>query len=283
MRCFDVARAINTINQICTISSFDSLTTPSVDKQYLQRGRKRLDVILPEFEKLGYQVNLQNFPYKKNLTATNALVTTRSNISKTLLFTGHHDYCAGLGAEDNATALAIMLELGRCLAGEEMNVAFSSYDLEEVGAKGSNHFVSSQSEEGLKENFSEVVALECLGSGKELVVCEAVAGAKSDPDIVTGLSTAAEKLKHEYIRESFDWFYSDHVPFARKGIRTAELCSVDAKEYYRVLAQGAYIFDRERTFNVAHTNRDIPKSINPGTINAAGETLLQFIRDRQKS
>lgn len=279
MRCFDASRAMSTVNQICASSVFDPLTTPRVDKQYLQRGRKRLDVILPEFEKLGYQVKLQSFPYEE-MIATNALVTTKNNNSNTLLFTGHHDYCAGLGAEDNATALAIMLELARCLAGEEMNVAFSSFDLEEVGARGSNHFVSGQSKEVLQKNFAAVIALECLGSGKEIVVCEAVAGAKSDSSLVSALTEAARK--HKYIAESFDWFYSDHVPFARRDIKTAELCSIDSAEYYRALAQGA-VFDRDKTFSVAHTKRDIPSSINSETINAAGETLLQFIRDRQKT
>ncbi len=280
MRCFDAVRAINTINQICAGSRFmDPLTNQSpVTKEYLQEGRKRLDVILPEFEKLGYQVKLQDFLYKK-MTATNALITTKSNTSNTLLFTGHHDYCAGLGAEDNATALAIMLELARCLAGEEMNVSFGSFDLEEFGVQGSSYFASSQSKEALKKEFAEVIALECLGSGKELVICEAVDGAKSDPAIVTALSAAAEKLKHGYITESFNWFYSDHVPFANKGIKTAELCSADVREYYRALAQYS-IRDERKTYNVAHTARDIPQSICPETINAAGETLLQFIRDR---
>ncbi len=280
MRCFDTTRAISTINQICASSVLESGTSPNkVDKQYLQRGRKRLDAILPEFEKLGYQVNLQNFPYQE-MTATNALITTKSNASNVLLFTGHHDYCAGLGAEDNATALAIMLELARCLAGEEMNVAFSSFDLEEFGLKGSKHFVSGQLKEVLQKYFAEVVALECLGSGKELMVCKAVAEAESDPGIVNRLSGAAEKLKHKYVEESFDWFWSDHVPFAKQGIKVAELCSMDAKEYYLAIGNGSKMFDKSRIFNVAHTTRDTPKSIHPETINAAGETLLQFIRDR---
>ena len=132
------------------------------------------------------------------------------------------------------------------------------------------------------KDFSEVIALECLGSGKELVVCEAVSGATSDPAIVTALSEAAQKVKHKYISESFNWFYSDHVPFARKGIKTAELCSADMTEYYRALAQGA-IWDSGKTYNVAHTSRDISQSIHPETINAAGETLLQYIYDKKRS
>ena len=285
MRCFDVARAINTINQICATSKFmDPQTNKSpVTEEYLQEGRKRLDVILPEFEKLGYQVKLQNFPYKENLTATNALITTKSNTSKTLLFTGHHDYCAALGAEDNATSLAIMLELGRCLAGEEINVAFGSFDLEEFGLQGSKCFVSNQSKEELQKAFAAVIALECLGSGKELVVCKEVAEAESDSELIASLIKAAERLNHKYVQESFNWFWSDHVPFAKQDIKVAELCSMDITEYHLARRNKSNMFDRNRIFNVAHTKHDIPQSIHPETINAAGETLLQFIHDRQKS
>ena len=114
------------------------------------------------------------------------------------------------------------------------------------------------------------------------MVCEAVAEADSDPNIVARLSMAAEKLKHPYIKESFNWFWSDHVPFAKNGIKVAELCSIDVTEYYAAQSKGSKMFDKSRIFNVAHTTRDIPSSIHPATINAAGETLLQFILDRQK-
>lgn len=267
---FDVKHVVKTIEKICGVSEFvdPHLSDPVDMKLYLRRGKRRLTVVSNEFEQLGYKTIMQEFKFQRRI-ATNALFA-RGEISEgTLLLTAHHDYIAGLGAEDNATALATMLEISRCLEEKESRIMFASFDLEELGLSGSRHFVSSR----LGKQFlalSGVIALECLGSGKDVVICRAVLGAKSDPFLVSALHRAARKLGHRIVLESFDWFNSDHVPFAERGVRTVELCSFNSENYSGGPAPNV---------NVAHSSLDMPGNIRPSTLKIIGRILLQFIDD----
>lgn len=266
---FDAERVVQTIREICTVSEFVDSDTPAVSnsseiKQYLARGKRRLTFLSKQFEHIGYKAITSEFLYQ-GLRATNALFTRRQISNEGVLFVAHHDYRAGLGAEDNGTGLAMMLELGRCLS-ETSHTIFASFDLEELGLLGSRHFVNNLSKKELRK-FLGVVALECLGSGKDAVICRAVDGAKSDLTLVSKLKHAAMKLDHPIRQESFGWFNSDHVPFAERGIRTVEVCSFNSKNY-----KG----DSSPNVNVAHSNLDVPKNIRPSTLQVIGEILLQF-------
>lgn len=266
---FDVKHVVKTIEKICEVSEFIDPNLSNRDmKLYLHRGKRRLAVISNEFKKLGYRTSMQEFKFR-GLVATNALFA-RGEISEgTLLLTAHHDYIAGLGAEDNATALATMLEISRCLEEKESRIMFASFDLEELGLRGSRHFVVSHLGRQLLA-LSDVIALECLGSGKDVVICRAVIGAKSSTVLVSALHRAARKLGHRIVLESFDWFNSDHVPFAEQGVRTVELCSFNSENYSGGPSPNV---------NVAHSSLDVPENIRPSTLKIIGEVLLQFIDD----
>lgn len=270
---FNAKRAMKTIEEICTVSEF---VDPNIGgspgaaemEQYLDRGKRRLTVVSKQFEQLGYRTITQEFNFR-GLVATNALFARREISDGVILVAAHHDYCAGLGAEDNATALAMMLELGRCLEERKSRIIFASFDLEELGLLGSRHFVASPSGKQLRA-LAGVVALECLGSGRDVVICQEVVGAKSDPVLVSKLQSCARKLGHRVVLERFDWFNSDHVPFAEQGIRTVEVCSFNSENY-----RGG----PDPNVNVAHSSLDVPKSIRRSTLQVIGEILLQFVYD----
>lgn len=199
---FDAKRVLQTIREICAVSEFvyhpyTRSSDCSETERYLRRGKRRLSVVATQFEQLGYRTITQEFGFR-GLVATNALFVQGPLSEGILLLAGHHDYSAGLGAEDNGTALAVMLELGRCLEQNASGIIFASFDLEEVSLLGSRHFVATSSEKQL-QGLSGVVALECLGSGKDVVICRAVAGAESNPALVSELERAAKKLGIQFL------------------------------------------------------------------------------------
>jgi hypothetical protein len=270
---FDSDRVMGAIQDICSVSEFldPKVRHPSNAaeiERYLRLGRQRLAVLSTRFANLGYEMVTQPFDFGGH-RATNA-VFSRGGISRArLLFAGHHDYCAGLGAEDNATALALMEELAHCLGEEESRVAFASFDLEEIGLLGSRHFAQTMSSRDVRR-FAGVIALECLGSGRDVVICDRVIGAVSDPVLVSSLRRAAAATGNHAIVEGFDWFNSDHVPFAERGVRTVEVCSYNSVNY-----RGGPSPD----VNVAHSDLDTPHSILPATLRMVGEMLVEFLTE----
>ena len=270
---FDNEGVVSAVHKICAVSEFVDPIVPSKlnisdIRQYLLHGKRRLSVVSKEFEQLGYKTITQEFEFR-GLIATNALFVRREISDGMVLFVAHHDYCAGLGAEDNGSGLAMMLELARCVKKNESRIIFASFDLEELGLIGSRHFISTPFGKQL-QRLSGVVALECLGSGKDVVICQTVGRVMSDPKSVSALQRAARKLGHHIVTESFNWFNADHVSFAERGIRTVEVCSFNSEKYKGSLAPNV---------NVAHSSLDLPKNILPSTIKVCGEVLLQFLKD----
>ena len=270
---FDQGYVIDTIDKICAVSEFvDPITKENLSasevKHYLQRSKRRLSVVSKEFKRLGFKEKIQEFKFRGE-TATNALFYRGNSSEEIILFVAHHDYIAGLGADDNATALATMIELASFLEENESRVIFASFDLEEFGLLGSRNFVSNISN-GELQKFSGVIALECLGSEKDVVICRKVAGAKSDPKLISDLQHAARNSGNHIFIESFDWFNADHVPFAERGIKTVEICSFDSEKNYK---------DGPASDAIVHSNRDIPKNILQSPLKIGGEILLQFLKD----
>jgi aminopeptidase S len=268
---FDSGRAMDAIHEICGVSEFieSAAAVPKTAdgvEHYLWLAHRRLAVVVRRFADLGYETVIQGFDFRGQ-TAMNAVFSRGKHSDQTLLFVGHHDYCAGVGAEDDGTALAVMLELARCVSEEKSHVAFASFDLEEAGLVGSRHFVDTMSAGDL-DRLSGVIALECLGSGRDVVICERVSGATSNPTLVSSLNQAATEIGREVLVEGFDWFNADHVSFAERGVRTAEVCSYNARNY-----KGGPSPD----VNVAHSALDMPHSILPATLTAVGDVLLQFL------
>ncbi len=268
---FDVSRVLTTIDEICENSTFldpydpdpaDPLTT----RRQVDLSRRRIAVVLDQFHKLGYEVYRQNFMVN-GVRATNVLFSQGGINNGSLLLAAHHDYCAGLGAEDNATGLAMIVELARCIKANT-HIVFASFDLEEMGLLGSRNYVKSCNNQ--IENISAVIALDCLGSGSDLAICSEVVGAKSDPMLVSGILSSGRDLGYKPYVETFDWLNADQVPFAEKGIKTAQLFSYNLRNYEGKSSPRA---------NVAHSELDIPKSIKPRSLGIVGDVLIKFIDD----
>jgi len=110
--------------------------------------------IASEFESFGYRVEAQG-RYRN-------VVDLSANSSTPLVLVGaHYDSVPGCpGADDNASAVAVMLMCAKAVAGRDLSVGFVAFNREEDGFLGSEDFVRSLSP---KELVAGCHVLEMLG------------------------------------------------------------------------------------------------------------------------
>ena len=93
------------------------------------------DYIVSCFEQYGLQVNNQEFQLSGSSDIyTNVTAQLNQEDSPKILITSHYDHLLGTpGADDNLSAVAIMLELARIVGKHKLDlpIQFISFDLEE--------------------------------------------------------------------------------------------------------------------------------------------------------
>lgn len=273
------------VEDICSVSAFIDPGEWGVDRlkgkleDYLAYSRQRLDVVVSKFEELGYSAELQDFTFYGR-PARNAIFRRGEPRGNQLWLAAHHDYCAGLGAEDDATGLAVMLELARQFRDSPAaeHLVFASFDLEECNLKGSREYASGLSDSDF-EGIQHLIALECLGSGKNLTICTSVANATSDAGLVERLCDSSSSLGIKAVAADYDYFNSDHASFVNYGVRVAELASINFTRYSRSLLRGDFVEKLESgAFSNAHMPYDLPERLDYEQLADAGRLLAGFIR-----
>lgn len=97
----------------------------------------------------------------------NYLVKTGSAIDPHLLFCAHYDAVPGsYGANDNAAAVCILIELAKAFKSSELSAEFAFFDGEESKHAGSKLFVN----EFDTKNISAVINLDICGYGDTITV-----------------------------------------------------------------------------------------------------------------
>ena len=177
--------------------------------------------------------------YKKDLKVRNILGLIRGTTAADtfMVFTAHYDHLGRMGSEtcfpganDNASGVAMMLDLARYFSKsanqQKYSIAFIALAGEEMGLKGSTYYVDNPSFP--LENIRFLINLDMVGTGSEgiTVVNGTVyteAFAKMD-----SINTANKYLSEVAVRgESCN---SDHCPFYQKGIPSVFIYS-RGKEY----------------------------------------------------
>ena len=213
------------------------------------------DTIEQAFLQYGLQTYRQNFPY---------VVTTGQNIIGSLpgatedeaviIVDGHYDtVAASPGADDNGTAVIGVLEAARILSPYRFTktLRFIGFDLEEVGLRGSRHYVENRN---LEEEIQGVLNMEMIGyyseapnsqtlpTGFNLLfpdAYQAVSDNEFRGDFITnlaiqsftGLSTSFQEAAAQYVPElkivsatapdnlvPDDFTRSDHAYFWENGL-----------------------------------------------------------------
>ncbi|MCX7817311.1 MAG: M28 family peptidase [Syntrophales bacterium] len=124
------------------------------------------DYITKELELMGYKVELQTFYYNE-LPFSNIIATIPGTVfrDETVIFGTHYDTVYGTpGADDNASGVAVLLEICRLLKGfsPKRTLNFVFFALEEPPVFRSEHMGSFIYAKSLKERGENVIAMICL-------------------------------------------------------------------------------------------------------------------------
>ena len=162
-------------------------------------------------------------------TGENIIVTKKSStdMTKNLIISAHYDSAEdSVGANDNGSGVAAVLELARILKDTEMpyNVKFILFSGEEKYMLGSRWYVGNLSEDERKQIIG-VINIDTIAEKSDLGYMAMIEGNKRPDDIEyddEGLKKLAELNKNSMsdLFTSSDGFYltmatnSDHYPFA---------------------------------------------------------------------
>ncbi len=142
----NIAQWVANVDEARMLSDLQFLTQSfrhrSANPEHLEACRQ---MILQRLESLGYEVRTQSFDYQgyegKNFLARKPGYFSPNNV---LVVDGHYDGVSVTpGADDNATAVAAVLEIARVLApfSFKKTLEFAAFDLEEVALNGSGAYV----------------------------------------------------------------------------------------------------------------------------------------------
>ena len=139
------------------------------DWEHPENLEKLSSFIAEEFKQTGASVNFQAFDVRgKEYRNVIASYGSDSDLG-TVIIGAHYDACGPFpGADDNASGVAGILELGRLLAGQKLpfKVTLVAYTLEEPPFYASAHMGSAVHAAALKagaENVHLMIALEMIG------------------------------------------------------------------------------------------------------------------------
>lgn len=195
------------------------------------------EYLAQQLASFGYTVELDTFTawgqICRNVVATLPGTVTPEEI---VVVGGHFDSTSGdasnlaPGAEDNASGTSLVMELARASAGREFErtVQFVLFDAEEIGLRGSQHFVDEALDEGrdlVAAITADMVSYHDRNYG---VVIEGQTAWEwlmtTMEDNVTGYTDImSEKTYHSW--------GSDHVPFQQAGIAAFLAIDMDWSEY----------------------------------------------------
>ncbi len=215
---------------------------PAATKDQAARRRVRLtmDTRFPEVE------------------SSNVIGTAAGRGEGTLIISAHLDhvgvvgddvYCPG--ALDNASGVAVLLELARMTAEyrrePEQTIVFAAFNGEEQDLFGSRHYVENPL---FPLEGSACVNLDMVGSSGDLPLT--VSTLRSGNDVTDAILRTAEKTGVEYERVSDVW-NSDHASFAHKNIPAVLLTHQDYTYLHTPLDKPETAVDSERMAAVAST------------------------------
>jgi hypothetical protein len=222
--------------------------------------RKGANYIATEFEDLGYEVTIQKFSVDSG-KSRNVRARWPGITKHPFVVGGHMDSVPGSpGANDNASGVAVVLEMARIFAGTEQAelVEFVAFGAEEYGADGTHHvgsqkYVNRLGKKG-RNRSPGMISVDMIADGKPLIVGTAGIG----PDVVA--RTVYNKIEKKTLvnvdyRTTCDC--SDNGPFERAGIPGAFLWSGSEPDY--------------------HSPSDTVPNLNPDHLRRTGRAVRAFL------
>ncbi len=176
--------------------------------------------IASELRSLGYNVNIQKFDVDDGVSR-NVVAWWPGSQNHGFVLGGHMDtVAASPGANDNASGVAVMLELARLVAAKKPSkwLRFVAFGSEEYGSNGAHHvgsqtFVNRLGREG-QDRLGGMASVDMIADGRPLLV-----GNSGIADDVVA-RTLYRKIRDAGISVRFEELCdcSDHGPFEHAGI-----------------------------------------------------------------
>jgi alkaline phosphatase isozyme conversion protein len=194
----------------------------------LSTEKRAGDRILEWFAELGYTPDTQDFAFEQagKTRRSRNIVAVKPGVSgKQIVIGAHYDSVrVGRGAFDNATGVALLMQLADALRNEKTpyTLVFVAFGAEEVGLKGSTHYVAEMSDQSRADTVL-LINFDSVATGDRLYCYSS----KEAPWPQLALRSLARSLgehiltspglnsRHAY-GTTGDW--SDHVAFRKAGI-----------------------------------------------------------------
>lgn len=241
------------------------------------------DYVGQQLTDYGYSVTTQEFNIGKGKSSRNIIAVKQGSNDARIVVGAHYDSVprVGRGAFDNASGVALMLELARHLQAEDTpyTLVFVGFGAEEIGLKGSRHFVRSMTQEErdatfLMINFDSVAGGDTVNAYSPAKVRWPQLTLRQIARSQGGTIITSPAFNKDYpYGTTGDW--SDHVAFLKAGI-----------PYLYIEATNWLLGDKDGYINtkkdgeIWHTKKDTIAFIEqryPGRMQAQLETEFQAL------
>lgn len=194
--------------------------------------RKAADYVAAQLSSFGYTTTTQTFSIPNSRTSRNVIAELSGSLPGVIVLGAHIDTKApSPGANDNASGVAVMLELARELKLAETplpTVRFIAFGAEEISGKtaedhhfGSRYYVSTLSS-AQKSAITSMVSIDMVGYGNTFNIRNL--GAASMTTVKSLREWAAyTKQPLPYLKDPSTSGWSDHEAFEFAGISSAWL------------------------------------------------------------
>ncbi|MFH0977917.1 MAG: M28 family peptidase [Candidatus Woesearchaeota archaeon] len=276
------------LNDICNVSPFlDSeiydITKCSIVqfRDYVNASSARLHLVAKRFADLGYQTTFEGVPFL-GFRSQNGYFSKSKKPE--ILLVAHHDYRAGKGADDNASGLAVLLQLAEFFKDKDLGLLFVSTDLEEHSLGGSERFANILSCKPPKPKY--VICIDSIGSNSDICVSKAFCQTHSndrskfkeftycDEGIVNRLISVAEAFGHNLVKAYVVDSGNDALSFARYNL---PVVSIGSFHNIGLRYDGGFLW-LPNFAKVIHTNNDIPSNLSLDNLVKVSEIVASFIQ-----
>lgn len=227
-------------------------------------------MITETFEAFGWNVEFQNFTYKE-VECVNVIVKWGSESNPPVVLGAHYDTRppgtsdpgSGLGANDGASGVAVLLELAAILPNETRSlVEFVLFDAEDSGGiaewewiRGSTYYVA-QLDAERRNSIRAMVLVDMVGDAN----LELPRERSSTTSLQNSIWSIADQLGHNdtFIDSYGASITDDHRPFIDAGIPAVDIIQYPFPSYW-------------------HTLEDTPDKCSAESLEIVGEVLEVFV------
>lgn len=182
-----------------------------------------------------------------------------------LLFCAHYDAVPGsFGANDNAAALCILIDLAKDLKEKGLPARFAFFDGEETGCSGSRLYVAClDRQDNRRQDFTGVVNLDVCGFGDTIAIC-----GKGNENKPVFRPFCQKALLDRYNAQVLKYLpKSDEASFAGSRIPALSLCAIPRWDIQYLKAMATYgdgLLGRPPEFDMMMEQMEVSTTMHGG-------------------